>query len=160
MNNLFFQRAYHIIFIRDSASKKFFGKPFVNERSRKSVVAKRHRTLLGETQFLSRLCPRSSRNKFPFFFPYLHSERKKGGLFYNEIPSLTHFSDSRESRYMQNADCSKRGKKKRRSATVQEKNRDAHDIIYLFLITPDRIYTYIRKLPVCVLLAFILFFPF
>lgn len=35
MNNLFFQRAYHIIFIRDSP-ETFFGKlRFVNERSAK-----------------------------------------------------------------------------------------------------------------------------
>lgn len=41
---------------------------------------------------------------------------------------------------------------------MREKDGDAYDIVYLFLITPDRIYTYIRKIPVCVPLAFILLF--
>lgn len=155
MNNLFFQRAYHIIFIRHR--KSFWGKPFVNERSRnpRVSVAKRRHTLLYEVQFLSRY-PRFSRNKF-FFFPYLHSERKKGGLFYNDIPSLTHFSDSRESRYRIQIvlnDWENGGR------WLCKKKIGTRMIVYLFLITPDRIYTYIRKIPVCVHCLLLYYFSF
>lgn len=78
-------------------------------------------------------------------------------------PSLTHFSDSRESRYFDREirtapnekaefdDYRKERKKKKRQTCM---------IVYLFLMTPEiaYIHLYIRKTPVCTL-AFLLF-PF
>ena len=152
MNNLFFQRAYHIIFIRDSASKTFFGKPFVNERScdprSRNVVTLCYMKC---NFFLVRDFPGTS---FFFLTSILKGRKGGGGLFYIRYTlSYAFLRFAREQ--IQNSDCSKRENGGRWLCRKKIRTRM---IVYLFLITPDRIYIYIRKIPVCVLLAFILFF--
>lgn len=147
--NLFFQRAYHIIFIRNSSEKKnVFWEASLRQ------TCDRETSRLRKGFFLV------SRGIGFCFFPRL-SVPEEGHQY---ASSLTHLSDSRECIYLhtiENSDSKRESGVRRlpeRKRRKKKANRDVHDHLSVPDNTTDRIlYTYIRKIPVCTL-AFVLSF--